>query len=151
MTTVYVYTNTTNTNSEYSDEPYGDWTADYDFEVTSVTLEKPQHVCDYETFNTSFNVEEGDSIYVLSMIYSSGDSFGSSSGNGEVIWVFKDVEFAKAAAQALRKHENDFSVKFKDESGQEITMHNPGAGYFEHISSIDVERFTVGKIGKISF
>lgn len=149
MNELYVLTNTTCTHSEYSDEPYGDWSADYDFDVNGVSLEKPNS--SYEQFQTCFDVQNGDTVYVLSMIYSTGDSFGRSSGNGEALWVFKDFEVAKKAAQAIKDQEDKYSVSFLNENGEKATMSNPGSGYFECVEDIRLESFIIGQGLRMSF
>ena len=149
MTEVYVTTNTVCDHSEYSDEQYGDWRADYTFEVTGITLQKPSG--DYEKFNTAFEVNAGDTLFVLSIIYSTGDSFGYSTGNGEALWVFKDFEVAKKATEDFRSQEDEYSVKFKDESGKKLTMSNPASGYFESLTDVMLQSFAVGTNSQMRF
>lgn len=143
MNELYVSTQTYCTHSEYSDEPYGDWSASYVFNVKGLSLNKPR--TDYEKFNTCFDVKEGDTVYVLYMIYAEGNSFGGSSGNGEVLWVFKDLDVAKEAKKALEDQGESFSVVFYNELGEKATMSNPGAGYFESVEDIQLESFVVGE------
>lgn len=149
MTDLYVTTRSQCVHSESSDEPYGEWSASYIFEVSGVHLEQVNG--GYEKFNTCFDVVNGDTVYVLSMVYGEGDSFGHSSGNGEALWVFKDFEVAKNAAQTLKEQESSYSVSFLNENGEKATMSNPGSGYFECVEEIRLESFTVGQNVRMAF
>lgn len=130
----------------HSGEQYGDWYAHYDFSVKGVSLSEPEAYGCYEKFGLK-EVELGDVVYVLWMTYSSGDSFGSSTGNGEVLWVFKDVKLALRAKQLYEKINADdncmFSIEMETEDGEKFKMSNPAAGYFENMGSIEVSTFLV--------
>lgn len=122
------------------------WGEENNFNViavnTSSQSRKPYSINE-ECVNVNFEASQGEKVYVVAMIYSTGDTFGSSSGNGEVIWVFKDFEYAKRAAESLKEKEKEYSIDFVDETGMHITLSNPGAGYFERIEQIRVESFIV--------
>jgi hypothetical protein len=87
------------------------------------------------------------------MTYGSGDSFGSSSGNIEILWVFKDANVALAAQQHWEKacniadnslsYKDKESVTFLDDNNNEIKLSNPSAGYFETTEYITLTTFLV--------
>lgn len=136
------------THSEREEEEYGAWSADYDFYVKgastgSVINAKYSRWSAEEEFEVDFDATPGETIWVLSMIYSSGDSFGNSTGNGEVIWVFKTKEAADKAAQAIEDNPDEWEIKFELESGKSVKLSNPAAGYFENISALYVEPFVL--------
>lgn len=136
------------THSEREPEEYGAWSADYDFKVTGVSTDsvnsgKYSRYSTEEEFEVDFDATSGETIWVLSMIYTSGDSFGGSSGNGEVIWVFKTKEAADKAAQAIEDNADEWEINFKLESGKSVKLSNPAAGYFENISALYVEPFVL--------
>lgn len=141
---------------ESSHESHGDgewdcsWSYDGSFNVTGVVLENPAGFS-YETLNVNWDASPGEEVYVLTMIYSTGDSFGYASGKGEVLWVFKDFDVAKNAAKRLREQEDEYSVKIEDETGQTIQLSNPGSGYFESVEEIRLESFKLGKVGVMKF
>ncbi len=135
------------TNSTQSDESYSEWSASYDSEITGASL-SPKY--GDEEFEVSFECTPGIPVFVLSMTYTTGDSFGSSSGNLEILWVFKDPETALNAKQvwetACYNHDNsltydDYSVQFQDEQQNIITLSNPAIGYFEKIENINLSIF----------
>lgn len=143
---IYVITMQQCTHSEYSDEPYGDWYRSMDCSVLGVSLEKPRVGVDeeYDEFELGdCAIEPGDMIYVITMHYSTGDSFGREDGCMEVMWATPSITEAEGIGRAIREQESAFSVKFTLESGKTIEMSNPGAGYFESIDCIEVEGFAV--------
>ena len=102
-------------------------------------------------FELPFDIEPGEPVFVLSMTYRSGDSFGSSTGNMDVIWVFKDAKVAAKAKSIWQKccdgndptlgFDDRYSVKFPKETGDVITLCNPAAGYFERLEYLDLTTF----------
>ena len=122
-------------------EEYGSWSTDLHFSVEGVFLSKDRRY-HYEEIEVDFDVKVGDEVHVLYMIYSSGDSFGSSTGNGEVIWVFKDKMLAVEVAKEYENTE-EYSIFFTTEEGNIVKLSNPAAGYFENISSLNIKSFKV--------
>lgn len=148
---IYVeYNETGDSGSETHGESRWDytwWSSNY-FELKGVTLDlkTPYNV---ETFDVCFDAVDGDTVHVLYMIYSTGDTFGSSTGNGEVLWVFKDFEKAENAAKSLRENQNKYSIDILDEENNFVRLNNPGSGYFEHIERITIESFRIGACGSL--
>lgn len=136
-------------NSHRSDEPYGDWREDWDFNVVKVSTTHPDsYYYTYEKFDLGDDVDIkiGDVVYVLSMTYNTGDSFGRASGRGEVIWVFKNQEVAEQAYKIWRdKAENsdDYMIEIFTDSGQSLKLSNPASGYFEDCGYVDLKSFNV--------
>lgn len=137
------------THSKQSREQYGSWSASYDSSVTGASLTFIDH--DDEEFEVSFECVAGTPVFILSMTYGTGDSFGSSSGNQEIIWVFNSADTALVAKktweQACDKHddslsyEDRYSVEFFDENHNKIKLSNPAAGYFENMEDITLSTF----------
>jgi len=121
---------------EHSTDPYGPWYVDYDFEVKSVHLFDPDYP--YEELGTVLDLKIGDPVYVLYMIYSSGDSFGSSSGNGEILWTFANHDAAMLALECIKEKDSEWNLEFLDDAGTIIKMSNPAAGYFENLNSVNI-------------
>lgn len=145
---LFVQYQQTTVDSYHSGEEYGEWSADYDFKVQSVStasLESKYRRYDYreERFEVDFEATSGDTIWVLSMTYSSGDSFGSSTGNGEVLWVFKSRKHAEQAADNFNENKDTYQIDIKTDGGADIKLSNPAAGYFENLGSMYVEPFTL--------
>lgn len=134
------------THSEREDAEWGSWSEEYDFSVRGVSLSSRDR-WNEEKFNLDIEVNAGEPVFVLYMTYSTGDTFGRASGKGEVLWVFKDADTAKAALD-LWKEENDkrdpeYSVKFEDDTGRVIQLSNPASGYFENLGYLDLQTFLV--------
>ena len=128
---------------EQAEEQYGSWYRQSEFIINSVRRgddddEKTRYGED------GFLVLDGSEVvYVLSMQYSSGDSFGHETGLGTVLHVFGDYDRGKAALEAF-KVSKEYNVKFKDDFDREVSMSNPAYGYFESIESLDLDPYNIG-------
>lgn len=127
----------------HSGEQYGDWYEKWDFEINSVFVRQPKSVNRVETLDVDYEVSVGERVYVLYMRYSSGDSFGRSSGNAEIIWVFKSKEVAEATKVLWENIGDEWGVETVTDSGKSLKLSNPAAGYFENVSSINLETYIV--------
>lgn len=143
MSKLYVSVSEKVTRYSRSDDDYGDWREDKDFSVTGVFLSE----ISTEVVSIISEVKDGDIVHVLYIRYSTGDSFGQSTGNGEVMYIFSDINAAFEAKDALSRQEQEFSVKFLDDERNVISMSNPAAGYFESLDDVIIESFVVG-VGK---
>lgn len=132
-------------DSYREDREYGDWSETYDFNVTGVNQTSRAQWSGLagreERVNVSFDADVGDTVYVLWMTYSTGDSFGHGSGYGEILWVFKNEEVAKYALNQVNECVEEYSIKFKDDDGNVIEFSNPGSGYFESVDSLTISEF----------
>ena len=140
--------------SHRSSEQYGSWSEERSAEVISVMLGDETTMYG-ERITIPGTVKNGDLVYVLFMTYSSGDSYGSSSGNYEVFWVFTDKNLAMAALEVVKKandyrnQDKDDTLTFKLEDGTEQSVGNPAAGYFENMEDVYLDMKLVGADGKI--
>ena len=136
-------------HSYREEREYGDWEEDYDFEVKSVSATSRGQWSGLahteERFNVAFDAEVGDTVYVLYMIYSSGDSFGRGTGYNEIIWVFNDGGVAQRALAEVRTKEEQYSLEFRDEVSNTIEFSNPGSGYFEYVQGVYLEAYKIGR------
>ena len=133
------------------DEEYGSWERTFSnwFEKISKTKDVPDAVCD-------FDIQTGQTCYVVWVEYSSGDSFGMAENEGvEVVGVFKDKACAKELEKAIEEHNRKYlrsefeqgtswfdknKFYFKTSDGQEFQYgFCPWYGYFESLSNIYVE------------
>lgn len=134
---IYIEYSETRISSYRDDEQFGSWGEENDFSIVRATISKPDGY-EYETFELNEKIKKYDEIYVLYMTYSTGDSFGNSSGNGEILWVFSDKEIAETALAEWREHEEAQYVEFYISDGQKVRMGNPAYGYFEHVDTLDI-------------
>jgi len=142
MTTVFVEASSTVLSHKRAKKQFGSWSSEREFGVVGVTLNKDAYFSPH-LFEVPYEVNVGDKIFVLSMTYSSGDSFGTSRGNGDIIAIFKDQNLATEAAQEIRKDEDARDFEFTMEDGTKQKFHNSAYGYFEHITTVSVQGFIV--------
>lgn len=119
---------------------HGDWSETCEFRVTGAYLNSTQRY-GVQEFAPNFEAELGEFIYVLYITYSSGDSFGTANGKGEVLFVFKDPTVAYAAKRAVQEQDpkEPYQYELVDETGAVIKINNPCFGYFEHLTGVHVE------------
>lgn len=128
MTTkLYVDTTTHETFSFHEKCPHGSWEQRYDYSVDNINLSG----CGEEITIHGDHVA-GDILYVLSMIYKRGDSFGSATGEGEVLWVFDEYWKAEDAILDIQEQEGCNTLDFIDYLGNKIKLSNPVSCYFSH-------------------
>lgn len=150
---IYVETSSYCDYSERSDEEFGSWEEHYTFSVDGVSLTKRPGRYD-EQFDVDFTATVGDPVYVLTMRYGDGDSYGHCSGKGEVLWVFSDPRIAEEAKRrwqfACDVHSSDWrnenklqSCSFRVDGGRWVKLNNPVWGYFESLESLELQRFTL--------
>lgn len=131
------------THDYHSGEQYGDWETHYSSSVTGVRLLGEDEKSDYRS--ETFLLPDGtETAYVVYMIYGTGDSFGHSDGNIDILHCTASSEKAHALAKQITDNPNEYSIKFTDDFDREISIYNPGAGYFEHIDYVEVVSYKIG-------
>ena len=139
---IQVHTNSYTNHEQHSREPYGSWSRDSTFSVAGVST-APENQKYYSSHEFDLDVKLADVVYVVSASYSSGDSFGSSSGNGTIIGVFKTPEAAFGVQNALEANKREYTIKAKNDDGVITEYHNPASGYFESLEHVSVGCFKV--------
>lgn len=130
------------TYSEREPVQYGSWEECYDSNITEVyTIDADEHgpYCS-EVFTVPDDATE---VYVVYMIYDTGDSFGRAYGKIDLIHCTASEEAADALAKKITENSEEFLIEYVDDFGREISIHNNGAGYFQHIRYVGVEKFAV--------
>ncbi len=127
------------TDSHHSDEQYGSWWTEYDFEepTEAYSIPKPSY---RGVGYIGPELTPGDILYVLYVLYSSGDSFGNSNrGNYEVLCVNKDPDKAAANLDMVRRVKNHGSVDLQTDNGKTQSLYCGGwTGYFESVDQIEL-------------
>jgi hypothetical protein len=121
------------TESYQSDEQFGSWSAEYYFRVHSFTTSvpgDPNWDWVWETDVDATNDVIPEAMHCVWVRYSDGDSFGRSTGNGQIVGLFKDED----AAHKLAKSISDNTYK---PSGQ---GYKTWCGYFNDLESVEVEK-----------
>ena len=131
------------THSEREPEQWGSWSESYDSSVTDAYQIGDDERAPYGS--ETFVVPDGASeVFVVYMIYSTGDSFGHADGKIDIIHCIASEEAADKLAKYITENPGEYSIKFTDDFDREISLYNPGAGYFERINYVSVEKFSVG-------
>lgn len=134
------------THSYHSDEQYGSWEESYDVTVGEFVHIEPkyQYYPKYQVEHYEGEVKDGDTLWVIIAIYSSGDSFGSSSsGSNDIIAIHKDSEVALRNLKALEGKSRDDQyessiVNIELDDGTKHSYYRPWLGYFESLDSLQI-------------
>ena len=139
---VLVQSSTTCYHDEHDGQKYGSWSRHSSF---TVDLAYKAGDNDKEPYGVEGFLIPDDSThaYVLSMTYSTGDSFGTASGEGCVLGCFGSVEAADAAKKAVEENEDNYTINIVDELGRAIKISNPAAGYFETVETVTIQAFAL--------
>ena len=125
----------------------GTWRKQWEYSVETVGLSNLSEWegigYDVEEFETDFDVEAGDTVYVLWMTYRTGDTFGHETGRGEVLWVFKNQAAAVEAKAIWEENCRNAYIKFLSDTGEEVQVSSPASGYFEDLGYIELSEFQV--------
>jgi len=145
-TTLYVASRTYITERTESQEEYGEWSESWDCQVVYAYLEEPP--CTNSMTIDKFLLPEellpGQTVYVVSMYYSDGDSFGNSSGKMEVLWATGSEQEAKNIQESLT-----LQTQYTEDSSSNdslfipyldgvIIMGSPLGDYFAHLECINI-------------
>lgn len=132
--------------SHRSEEEFGDWSEYWSMGLGRVlkcdSPERPSLKGDYDALTLNQDVQAGDAIHVLTMTYSTGDSFGRAEGKMEVVWADPRREMIEKMKSYIENHQGEHTWILPFEDGI-IELSNPGSGCFEHIDSIDITTVTV--------
>lgn len=142
-------------SSHRSKKEYGDWGSNYDVSIEQRVVKTASH----PDVNAGYDFQPGDIAYLVTAIWSSGDSFGNSrNGSSECIWLFKDP----AVAMQVKRHFEGIDKAISDgrwnsykpnqkpyvpnyffeNKEEQFVFQNqtyvPWSGYFESLTEIDV-------------
>ena len=137
------------THSERENKQFGSWSENYSSSITNVRVVGDDE--DRPWRSDVFTVPEGtEKVYVVYMIYSTGDSFGPSTGNIDIIHCTANEDSAHALAEKITKNPDEYSIEFVDDFDRPIKISNRGAGYFERIDYVAVDCYSISSAGKKS-
>lgn len=131
---------------EYAAEQKQDahnWFSLIDYDVVAVCTQKVSHGPEngWEKVAIDFDCKCGDTVYLLVLRYTQGDSFGTSKGNTEILGIFKDKQFATETLQVLDtdlKNKSNKNITFTTESGIEVSIVDFTKEYFCAYEKIDL-------------
>lgn len=121
--------------SERSDEEYGSWQTSYSTHFKNVSRDKDLlNKWSFEARKVSDDVYNASLIYIIWVEYSDGDTFGYSTGNGQLAYVTTDPEEAIKIEEKILKGELDWI-----DSPNSICSYPYWNGYFNGIERVHVE------------
>lgn len=90
----------------------------------------------------TFEPVTGAEVFVVAVTYGDGDSFGSSSGNVQIVGVYDDEEIADAIAKNIRADDSnsDRYGNVKKGKKEHYTGYKAWTGYFESLEGVEVHR-----------
>lgn len=130
-------------HSESESGSFGSWSENYSSSVTGAYRIGDDEKTSYDS-ETFIVPDDATEVFVVYMIYGTGNSFGHADGKIDILHCTSNEEAADKLAKLVTEHPDEYTIKFTDDFGREISLHNTGAGYFERIDYVGVERYTVG-------
>jgi hypothetical protein len=149
---VWIYSNHHITSSYHSGEQWGEWVEDWFFTVDNASIDDKTNEYGWDSFPvySEAEIKDGAVVYVLWIQYSTSNSFGQSKGNGEVLAVFTDKEFAKRAYDkwdketSSRCNGDNYSISTELAPDYFVLISNPANGYFENKEDLKLTALFVG-------
>jgi len=157
-------------------DPTAEW--DGDDTESSWSINKVSIVDQYPDVTACFEVSPDDVLYLVYLVYSTGDSFSTHTDDSiTFIDIFKTETNAVNCAKTIRKHYeyhemlnsfevrrlsitkqrelakkfNSYSVDYIRENGETVSLHASWTGYFDRLSYVEIHPFTVGALGHRRF
>ena len=136
------------TSSKSEGVRYGWWKKFQENNITGIEIVPEE---EYYDLAIDFEVKPNDIVYLVTVQYSSGDSFGNSRGNISYIGVWLTKEKAELAKTTILSHYEAYKDDRKQpeltlisETGIEWKDGFPSwLGYFEHIEQVEVHTLEV--------
>lgn len=124
-------------------ERYGDWRTAYAYSGCEATLNGGGRIgWNTELFDVPNSVEELSPLWVVVVVYSTGNTFGHSSGNTTVAAVCYSEEDAEAVSKAI--YEDNTNSGFGEIKVRDYTFYNgTWKGYFESLENVIIEKVRV--------
>lgn len=132
------FTTAIRTVEDYWDgETYGDWREEYSYEGMSVYASEQGGQLGVYTNSADVNFEPqvGQVVFPVIVQYGTGNTFGHSSGNIEVVAILDNAEKATELRDIIESEKYTSSFEFE---GQTIYTYN-WTGYFESLERVFVE------------
>ena len=131
-----------------SDEEYGDWSAKTIHHITGAVKVKEKEYFNLEV-NDNFLDKE---VYLLYILYSSGDSFGTGSGNIEYLDIFENYDKALEVKKIIDEDYEQNPIYTSEANNLFYTKENGNIvkiptcmykGYFEDLESSNIQKIII--------
>lgn len=141
--TVWVKVQSYTTHEHWDGQLYGDWSATHEYGGVEVKLTgEGEFGYSSSSMEVGFKPEVDQVVWVVIVEYSSGDTFGHSSGNTTVVGVYDDGVVASIVKGKIEDDYRDKRNSFDEiriEGHPDIYTYQ-WKGYFESLENIHVER-----------
>jgi hypothetical protein len=141
--TVWVKVKSYKTHDHWDGEPYGDWSTTHEYGGAEVKLTgMGEFGYSSNSVEVGFEPKADQVVWAVIVEYSSGDTFGHSSGNTTVVGVYDDgvvASIVKGMIEDDYKNNYDSYQELKVEGHPDIYTYT-WKGYFESLENIHVER-----------
>ncbi len=134
---LYIEKNEVCTKDYHSGEQWGEWERSYDISLVRCTRDKSEIVNDhsYETFNVSAETYAAKKVFIVTVTYESGDTFGRSYGNNQIAFVTHDEALALDVKNAIEAEDGSWDKYQGNEDGCGYASWD---GYFERLNCAEV-------------
>jgi hypothetical protein len=123
------------THDYHSGEQYGEWSKEYSNTVTKISRnEKLLDKWNFSEYKVSDEVYNSPFLYLVVVTYSSGDSFGRSSGNTSIAYITGNPDEALKIKGDLDRGINPP----KDDPNSQNGGYYPWDGYFERVEDVNI-------------
>jgi len=122
-----------------------------DHEVHGVFSEDAKDGRGWSRYNESVDVEfepvTGAEVFLVVVTYSSGDTFGSSSGKVSIVGCYEEESQADSIASDIRADDNNTDHFGDNKKGKKerFTGYKPWTGYFEGLEGVEVHRLCMDR------
>lgn len=148
-------------------DPNERWDGDDTYESHHIKGIKVVDEGSYYDFVAAFDVDPSKTYYLLYTIYSTGNSFSHEEGKIQFVDLFETLEKAQKNLKRIEEHNktykklndrwarpskeeqrelnklkktfDEWSVRLVTESGREYDFHVPWHGYFERLTTVEIE------------
>lgn len=140
MGKAYIKTSIRTIEDYWDGEQYGDWREEYSYE--GLTVYASEQGGQFGTYTvgvkTDFEPKAGQVVYPVVVLYGSGNSFGHSSGNVQIVAVYDNEEKAERLRKTIQDNYASGRESSFDFEGENIYSYT-WTGYFECLENVFVE------------
>lgn len=115
---------------------FGSWGKQFNETVTKVSRDcKFLNRFSFSSYKVPDEVYNSTYVYIVVVTYSSGDTFGSSSGNTAIAFITENPDEALKAKDAA---EHDWSKPEWSEHPKNVSRYPTWTGYFERVENVEI-------------
>lgn len=117
---------------------FGEWEQQYDNDVTKVSRDsKLLNRYNFTACKVPDEVYDASYVYIVVVTYSTGDTFGNSSGNLAIAFITENPEEALKAKEVIETVEGGWTKEWCKHP-KSATSYPIWEGYFEHVENVEI-------------